>query len=86
MRSGRPDGGPQRPDECVLAERLEETLHGALRQQSRAKGLVLMPGARGVFPTLTQQRLSVSNAAGWESGRLAADRACLQPRREMSAS
>jgi hypothetical protein len=38
------------------------------------------------FPSLVHQRVSVSNREGWESGRAAADRACLQPRREVSTA
>jgi hypothetical protein len=38
-----------------------------------------------VFPALRHQRVSVRNRDGWESGRAAADRASLQPRREVNA-
>jgi hypothetical protein len=37
-----------------------------------------------VFPTLRNQQMSIRNRDGWESGRAAADRASLQPRREVA--
>jgi len=85
----------------AYANRIAERLTGAAGRASSAAvaevgGSALLPvlAAReeavrerveSAFPSLTHQRVSVSNREGWESGRAAADRASLQPRREVSA-
>ncbi len=84
----------------AYAHRIGERLAGAAEragdEAAAEVGAALLPvlAARdetvreqvhAVFPTLTQRHMSVTNRAGWESGRAAADSASLQPRREMTA-
>jgi hypothetical protein len=85
----------------AYAHRIGERLTGATEHASseaaaEVGGSTLLPvlAAReeavrerveSAFPSLVHQRVSVSNREGWESGRAAADRASLQPRREVNA-
>jgi hypothetical protein len=85
----------------AYANRIGERLSGATERASteaaaQMGGSALLPvlAAReeavrerveAAFPSLTHQRVNVSNREGWESGRAAADRASLQPRREVRA-
>jgi hypothetical protein len=83
------------------ANRIGERLSGATERASTEAaremgGSALLPvlAAReeavrerveSAFPSLVSHRVNVSSREGWESGRAAADRASLQPRREVSA-
>jgi hypothetical protein len=86
---------------AAYANRIGERLSGATERASAEAaadvgGSALLPvlAARdeavreqveAVFPTLHQKQMSIRDREGWESGRAAADRASLQPRREIHA-
>jgi hypothetical protein len=71
--------------ERANAEAAAEVGGSALLPVLAARDDAVREHVQTVFPTLRNHRVHVSNRDGWESGRAAADRASLQPRRSVSA-
>ena len=80
------DGGPRVLP--TLHVRVGETLylHGSTgsRPLLAARDEAVQESFHAAFPNLVYREVSVSNAEGYRSGRAAADRASLNPRRELS--
>jgi hypothetical protein len=71
--------------ERASAEAAAEVGDSALLPVLAARDDAVRERVETVFPTLRQHRVQVRNRDGWESGRAAADRASLQPRRSVTA-